>query len=84
MSHNRFSTRSRRGAPPLAANDNERSARAANDNEPLPQAANDNVRHGIVVIDDLPRPLPALQGEGELVRKLLGDRFREILFGAKR
>ncbi|MGH9644861.1 MAG: hypothetical protein ACRD3Q_20855 [Terriglobales bacterium] len=84
MTHHRFSTRSRRAAPPRAANDNLPIPHAANDNEPLPQAANDNVRHGIVVIDDLPRPLPALQGEGELVRKLLGDRFREILFGARR
>jgi hypothetical protein len=33
----------------------------------------------IRVTDDLPRPLPVLREEGEIVRKLLGSRFREIL-----
>ncbi|HEV2172584.1 MAG TPA: hypothetical protein VGR71_03405 [Nitrospira sp.] len=55
---------------------------AVNDNEsanvrrqPL-VAANDN---DIVVTDDLPRPLPIVQGEGEVVRAVLGERFRQIL-----
>ncbi len=34
---------------------------------------------GIRVTDDLPRPLPVLLEEGDIVRKLLGERFREIL-----
>ena len=33
------------------------------------------------VTDDLPRPLPIVPGEGQIVRMLLGDGFREILFG---
>jgi hypothetical protein len=40
-------------------------------------AANDN--DAIKVTDDLVRPLPVMRGEGELVRKLLGERFRQIL-----
>ena len=53
---------------PVAANDNQRSIvlSAANDNDPL-------------VIDDLLRPLPVMEGEGELFRQLFGDRFRQLL-----
>ena len=40
--------------------------------------ANDNA---IVVTDDLPRPLPAGRGQVELVRQMLGERFRSILLG---
>jgi hypothetical protein len=39
-------------------------------------AHNDNE---IAVSDDLQRPLPIMRGEGNLVRTLLGDRFRQIL-----
>jgi hypothetical protein len=39
-------------------------------------AANDNE---ILVTDDLPRPLPVMQSEGDLIRTLLGERFRQIL-----
>jgi len=41
-----------------------------------PTSANDN---DILVTDDLPRPLPVLPREAAIVRKLLGDRFRQIL-----
>jgi hypothetical protein len=53
---------------PVAANDNHVSI--------VRSAANDN---DILVSDDLPRPLPIAVGEAELVRKLLGERFRQIL-----
>lgn len=39
-------------------------------------AANDN---DILVSDDLPRPLPIAVGEANVVRKLLGERFRQLL-----
>jgi len=39
-------------------------------------AANDNE---ILVVDDLQRPLPVIGGEGDLIRHLLGERFRQIL-----
>jgi hypothetical protein len=53
---------------------------AANDNDPVPRAANDNHPDaGVRVCDDLPRPVPVINGEGELVRKLLGEQFHEIL-----
>lgn len=80
-----------------AANDNEAAASAqaaANDNyaataaqaaaneddpaTPTHLACGDN---GIRVSDDLPRRLPVMPGEGEIVRRLLGERFRQILFG---
>src|SRR5215203_3978045 len=49
-----------------------------NDRPPVVRmAANDN--DDINVTDDLARPLPVMRGEGELVRKLLGERFRQIL-----
>ena len=52
---------------------------AANDNPvTIPVAANDN---DISVVDDLPRPLAVLPEEADLIRKLLGERFRQILFG---
>jgi hypothetical protein len=85
------------GVPP--ANDNEALVavqRASKDNQAVPAvhaAANDNRtaathaaaddRADIRVIDDLPRPLPVLPGEGEIVRKLIGTRFRQLLFGDK-
>jgi hypothetical protein len=40
-------------------------------------AANDN--EAILVVDDLSRPLPIMRGEGDLIRTLLGERFRQIL-----
>jgi hypothetical protein len=68
-----------------AANDNQAVVavhRAPNDNQATAAthvAIDDGI--GIRVTDDLPRPLPVLPGEGEIVRKLLGTRFRQILFG---
>jgi hypothetical protein len=50
--------------------------RPANDNLLVPSAANDN---DPLVIDDLPQPLPVMEGEGELFRQLFGDRFRQLL-----
>jgi hypothetical protein len=44
---------------------------------PVCVAANDNDEY--VVTDDLPRPVPVVPGEADLVRKLLGERFRQIL-----
>ena len=54
----------------------------ANDNQTAAttHAAADDCT-AIRVIDDLPRPLPVLPGEGEIVLKLLGERFRQILSG---
>jgi len=45
----------------------------------LPAASDAEPAAGIRVIDDLPRPVPVLQREGEIVRKLLGARFRQIM-----
>jgi hypothetical protein len=67
--------------PPLENNVLEfrpRSARGSDGFIPL-RAANDNDRFD--VIDDLPRPLPIMRGEGDLVRKLLGEQFLYILKG---
>jgi hypothetical protein len=69
---------------PAAANDNQPAAAApvaANDNHPASPAHLASGGEFIRVIDDLPRPLPVMRGEAEIVRKLLGVRFREILFG---
>jgi hypothetical protein len=65
------------------ANDSEadiRTRAVANDDAPVttPVAANDN---GILLTDDFPLPLPLMPGESEMVRKLLGGRFRKILLG---
>jgi hypothetical protein len=46
-------------------------------------AASDNGT-GIRVTDDLPRPLPVLRGEAEIMRMLLGEQLRTILFGEKK
>lgn len=76
-----------RGSAPKTANDGGLTtapSRAANDNAiaaaapPVP--ANDN---DIRVTDDFPRPLPVMPGEADLVRTLLGKRFRQILQGEK-
>jgi hypothetical protein len=42
------------------------------------QVANDNT---ILVIDNLQQPFAPLAGEGDLIRKLLGHRLRQILSG---
>jgi hypothetical protein len=39
---------------------------------------------GIRVTDDLPRPLPVLRGEAEIMRMLLGEQLRTILFGEEK
>jgi hypothetical protein len=65
-----------------AANDNEATApalRAVAAEHPTPDDS-----PSINVVDDLPRPLPVLRGEAEIVKKLLGARFRQILFGKEK
>jgi hypothetical protein len=58
---------------------------AANDNEATAAAHGtpDNGT-GIRVTDDLPRPLPVIRGEGEIVWRLLGERFLQILLGKEK
>jgi hypothetical protein len=68
--------------PQAAANDNEATApalRAVADEHPTP---NDSTV--IHVMGDLPRPLPVLPGEAEIVRRLLGARLRQILSGEEK
>jgi hypothetical protein len=82
------------GAARQAANDNEATATpqaAANDNEATAPALcavatehpTPNDSTAIHVIDDLPRPLPVLPGEGEIVRRLVRARLRQI-FGKEK